>query len=1053
MLPAAAPPYRTRIRAARPPAATLLAAALLAAALLAAAAPGSAEAQYLSRDDATAIFLGSLSPSDPDFSTTAAFLYNRIMPDSLLVPGDVVADYDSTFIRTITTESYFFWVDFRVRDFWMHRAGFFFMDAATGAIDTLESDSWPVLNGASLHRFEEEGDFSPELVFGGGYPIWTGPAPGIRPGLETESVTLTYRAPAAQPTGGGTRGLIIGGRNTKTGPTEMRDAPAIHGDVQRAKKLMTMIPKGPSLHPDSIVTVGEGDNDNTGATVTQICQVIDTQIPKNLDKLHVYLIGHGKPGYFLVAGTGGSRTARLYYDKLACKLIETGAKEVCITIMACWSGSAIRHLAREQKDGVRLKGVVVTSSTDDKTTFRQDDGSAFMKWLLSCAQDIQGGDADKDGKFHNYEGVAWARAINDSVEVKKPQGGVLGGREAVPITFPPPIDGFSRVSRIGGGTVTKNGQTFVPPLEYEIDRVHYQIGQGTSGDSLYSRTYLYVRNNLPCSVSPTDSVTIIFLNKKNEEVERLTFWPWMPPSRRSCVRPISDEAVKFKLEKAGKVQRGPEGVMELASKEFEGNITIGVPHHGRYRRGEFILLEDMAVGAAGDSFSASVDPVPGWGLSADPASFFIPDLCDSNLVLVRGTMPPGAAAGGFIDLTMIDHTAAESTAVEFHAMLYDSLPGPVVDGMTFLHQSLDTEFGMALPAGSAALDHSVLNVVATGSVSSTGGVLMGTNSAIYMPPGTATPVSFVSTGMDLVGFNVVHALNGIEVEDSDGFFLDVSSVRSQGDGITLRGDVSGLFARFLTVEFSADDGLVLDGVSGIPVLGDISIRGSGDMDVVVTGGTLMELRNARFDAGKVTVEPGSGLGRSWDTGFTVLGGNDLPIPGAVIIIVDALGDTVAVDTTNAVGTTEDAHALGEWVNLGGAVTFHTPHTVHVSFGGADTSIVYVADEQRGAVLPIDAIASGIDPTDSPTVFRLAQSVPNPMTGSAVIRYTLTRPGPAELNVFDLRGRRIARLASGRHEPGDHAAHWEAGPGVASGVYFYQLRSAEGVETRKLLLIR
>ena len=88
---------------------------------------------------------------------------------------------------------------------------------------------------------------------------------------------------------------------------------------------------------------------------------------------------------------------------------------------------------------------------------------------------------------------------------------------------------------------------------------------------------------------------------------------------------------------------------------------------------------------------------------------------------------------------------------------------------------------------------------------------------------------------------------------------------------------------------------------------------------------------------------------------------------------------------------------------------------------------------------------------------LAQSRPNPFTRTAEIRYGLPRDCVVSLAVYDMNGRRIRVLASGRHPAGWSTVTWdgrsEAGMLAPSGVYFYRLRAGEAVLKRKMLLMR
>jgi flagellar hook assembly protein FlgD len=90
-----------------------------------------------------------------------------------------------------------------------------------------------------------------------------------------------------------------------------------------------------------------------------------------------------------------------------------------------------------------------------------------------------------------------------------------------------------------------------------------------------------------------------------------------------------------------------------------------------------------------------------------------------------------------------------------------------------------------------------------------------------------------------------------------------------------------------------------------------------------------------------------------------------------------------------------------------------------------------------------------------------QNYPNPFNPTTTLSFDI--PGEAEekqqatLTVCDLRGRHVTTLVDGEVEPGSHRVVWDGrddhGDPVASGVYFYSLRSATKTHTRKMILAR
>ncbi|MFO7914069.1 MAG: FlgD immunoglobulin-like domain containing protein [Candidatus Krumholzibacteriales bacterium] len=94
---------------------------------------------------------------------------------------------------------------------------------------------------------------------------------------------------------------------------------------------------------------------------------------------------------------------------------------------------------------------------------------------------------------------------------------------------------------------------------------------------------------------------------------------------------------------------------------------------------------------------------------------------------------------------------------------------------------------------------------------------------------------------------------------------------------------------------------------------------------------------------------------------------------------------------------------------------------------------------------------------------LYQNYPNPFNPSTVIRFEIPGTGgpgdsrPVYLAVYDISGRKVRTLASGRMSPGAHSISWdgcnEGGARVSSGIYFYRIVSGNWSESRKMVIIR
>jgi len=80
------------------------------------------------------------------------------------------------------------------------------------------------------------------------------------------------------------------------------------------------------------------------------------------------------------------------------------------------------------------------------------------------------------------------------------------------------------------------------------------------------------------------------------------------------------------------------------------------------------------------------------------------------------------------------------------------------------------------------------------------------------------------------------------------------------------------------------------------------------------------------------------------------------------------------------------------------------------------------------------------------------SYPNPLRGQGTLEYTLPEPGEVRLVVYDVLGRRVATLESGRKEAGRHSVQLR-GTRLSSGVYFGRLQAGDKTLTQKITVVR
>ena len=98
-----------------------------------------------------------------------------------------------------------------------------------------------------------------------------------------------------------------------------------------------------------------------------------------------------------------------------------------------------------------------------------------------------------------------------------------------------------------------------------------------------------------------------------------------------------------------------------------------------------------------------------------------------------------------------------------------------------------------------------------------------------------------------------------------------------------------------------------------------------------------------------------------------------------------------------------------------------------------------------------------DASDIPRQPVLASISPNPFNPTTVIRFGVPVDGPAVLDVYDIRGRRIATLFEGRLTAGYHEEIWrgmdDGGRPVSAGTYIARLKVGRNIATAKMVVVR
>lgn len=92
----------------------------------------------------------------------------------------------------------------------------------------------------------------------------------------------------------------------------------------------------------------------------------------------------------------------------------------------------------------------------------------------------------------------------------------------------------------------------------------------------------------------------------------------------------------------------------------------------------------------------------------------------------------------------------------------------------------------------------------------------------------------------------------------------------------------------------------------------------------------------------------------------------------------------------------------------------------------------------------------------PAVTRLTGNYPNPFNPTTSISFDLAQAEHASLVVYNAKGEVVATLLNADMPAGSHSIHWDGtidNATAVSGIYFYQLRTADYTQTRRMVLLK
>ncbi len=133
-----------------------------------------------------------------------------------------------------------------------------------------------------------------------------------------------------------------------------------------------------------------------------------------------------------------------------------------------------------------------------------------------------------------------------------------------------------------------------------------------------------------------------------------------------------------------------------------------------------------------------------------------------------------------------------------------------------------------------------------------------------------------------------------------------------------------------------------------------------------------------------------------------------------------------------------------WKEITNAVVNINKGTVNFNMSSVNNYVILTST----VVTSVEQVNSSIIVDD----YKLDQNYPNPFNPSTTINYQLPKTGYITLKVFDVLGREVKTLVNQSQQAGNYTVSFDALK-LTSGIYFYELKSSNFIQVKKMLLIK
>ncbi len=146
----------------------------------------------------------------------------------------------------------------------------------------------------------------------------------------------------------------------------------------------------------------------------------------------------------------------------------------------------------------------------------------------------------------------------------------------------------------------------------------------------------------------------------------------------------------------------------------------------------------------------------------------------------------------------------------------------------------------------------------------------------------------------------------------------------------------------------------------------------------------------------------------------------------------------------------------EWTNFSFDLNAYQDQLIRVAFR-CTSSQTFFAMIDDIMIMNDGAVLEGEEQVFVPTTTTLRGNYPNPFNPTTSISFDMKENGPVTIDVYNVLGQKVARIAEGDYSAGRHSVVWNGddanGTQVSSGVYFYKMQSGTYTKSKKMILMK